>query len=147
MPTALVAATLKVYAVAVRQAGERGLVPPVVVAVAPPGLATTVYPVIGLPPSAAPLLDTVADRSCATAATPVGCAATGATAPVAPPAAPPPVHQAGAVTSSRPGRAEVGRRSTVSTCRHLVRGEARRGARTSAAAAATYGVAMLVPDM
>ena len=52
-------------------------------AVAPPGLATTVYPVIGLPPSVGAILDTVAERSCATAVTPVGtCGATGTTAPV-----------------------------------------------------------------
>ena len=52
VPTAFVAWTVKVYAVPfVKPVTVNGLAPPV--AVKPPGLDVTVYPVIGLPPSEA----------------------------------------------------------------------------------------------
>src|SRR4051794_25929391 len=60
VPAALVAVTVKVYAVPSIRPVTVAVVAPLVVAVAPPRLALTVYPVIGIPPSAGAVQDTVA---------------------------------------------------------------------------------------
>jgi hypothetical protein len=78
VPTAFVAVTVKVYPVVLVNPvtlAVRG--PKIQVAVSPPGLEVTVYPVIVLPPFEAGALQvTVAEASPAVAATPVGAPGT-----------------------------------------------------------------------
>jgi hypothetical protein len=77
IPTALVAVTLNVYAVPLARPVTVAVVAPVVVALFPPGLAVTVYPVIGDPPSlAGAAQDTTAWASPGVAVTPVGAVGT-----------------------------------------------------------------------
>ncbi len=77
VPTLFVAVTTNVYAVPLVKPPTTADVAPEIVAVAPPGLAVTVYDVIGLPPvEAGATHDTVADVLPATAVTDVGAPGT-----------------------------------------------------------------------
>src|SRR5664280_1735427 len=77
VPAALVAVTVNVYGLSLVRPATVAVRAPPVVAVAPPGVAVTVYPVIGEPPLLAGAVhDTTAWALPAVAVTPVGAPAT-----------------------------------------------------------------------
>ena len=72
LPDALLATTVKVYAVPLVKPVTLALVPELTVAVNPPGLEVTVYPVMAEPPSKGAVQETVASPFPFVAVTPVG---------------------------------------------------------------------------